>query len=323
MVMQGFDIRFPGSDPVCLDRDRLALLRENYYYLSWKADGCRYMMLIKRDGCYLINTNFEFRRVQLRFPKRNKPNDPHHVTLVDGEMVIDDANGNQVRRYLVNDLLVLNGESMASFPFSQRWSLIDKELIRPRQSDGQTNQHYDYGMEAFRMVRKDFWMLSTVRKLFADFIPKLPHRSRGLIFQCWDDSYAVQTHNRLLYWKNLHKNSLNFLYELVNEPSVYLWDGAKNRKLEGAHVNFGAGHDPWEFKGKIIKCYWKATTESWEFISVTIDKSIPDRWSTYLDLKKDIQYNIDQDELLGEIDKIVQLPMYIDKMNQEMEKVNE
>jgi mRNA-capping enzyme len=40
-VNSGFDIRFPGSEPVCLDRERLGLLRENYYYLSWKADECR------------------------------------------------------------------------------------------------------------------------------------------------------------------------------------------------------------------------------------------------------------------------------------------
>lgn len=50
------------------DRKNLQLLRQKYYYATWKADGTRYMMLIARDGVYLIDRNFRFRRVQLRFP---------------------------------------------------------------------------------------------------------------------------------------------------------------------------------------------------------------------------------------------------------------
>ena len=51
--------------------DNLQLLRQRYYYATWKADGTRYMMLIMRDGCFLIDRNFCFRRVQMRFPHRN------------------------------------------------------------------------------------------------------------------------------------------------------------------------------------------------------------------------------------------------------------
>lgn len=51
-----------------LDRKNLQLLRQKYYYTTWKADGTRYMMMISREGVYLIDRNFRFRRVQLRFP---------------------------------------------------------------------------------------------------------------------------------------------------------------------------------------------------------------------------------------------------------------
>ncbi|KAF4372840.1 hypothetical protein G4B88_028815 [Cannabis sativa] len=33
-------------------RDNIQLLRQRYYYATWKADGTRYMMLINIDGCY-------------------------------------------------------------------------------------------------------------------------------------------------------------------------------------------------------------------------------------------------------------------------------
>lgn len=46
----------------------MRLLKERYYYVTWKADGTRYMLLILREGAYLIDRNFGFRRVQVRFP---------------------------------------------------------------------------------------------------------------------------------------------------------------------------------------------------------------------------------------------------------------
>jgi hypothetical protein len=56
-------------------RDNLQLLRQRYYYATWKADGTRYMMLITMDGCYLIDRNFNCRRVQMRFPCRSTTNE--------------------------------------------------------------------------------------------------------------------------------------------------------------------------------------------------------------------------------------------------------
>lgn len=51
-------------------RENQQLLRQRYYYATWKADGTRYMMLITWDACYLIDRRFHFRRVQMRFPCR-------------------------------------------------------------------------------------------------------------------------------------------------------------------------------------------------------------------------------------------------------------
>jgi len=60
---------------VLVCRDNLQLLRQRYYYATWKADGTRYMMLITMDGCYLIDRNFNCRRVQMRFPCRSSTNE--------------------------------------------------------------------------------------------------------------------------------------------------------------------------------------------------------------------------------------------------------
>ena len=62
---------FWSNAPFATFSENLQLLRQRYYYATWKADGTRYMMLIMRDGCFLIDRNFCFRRVQMRFPHKS------------------------------------------------------------------------------------------------------------------------------------------------------------------------------------------------------------------------------------------------------------
>lgn len=93
------------------------MLRQRYYYATWKADGTRNMMLVTVHGCYLIDRCFNFRRVQMRFPIRSddcSSATTHHYTLLNGEMIIDTLPGShkQEMRYLVYDLMAINGVSV-------------------------------------------------------------------------------------------------------------------------------------------------------------------------------------------------------------------
>ncbi|EEF34492.1 mRNA capping enzyme, putative [Ricinus communis] len=54
--------QFPGSHPVSLSRDNLQLLRQRYYYATWKADGTRYLMLIMMDGYTMPDSQKQERR---------------------------------------------------------------------------------------------------------------------------------------------------------------------------------------------------------------------------------------------------------------------
>ncbi|GJR88513.1 putative reverse transcriptase domain-containing protein [Tanacetum coccineum] len=115
-----------------LSRGKLRLLRQQYYYTTWKADGTRYMMLITRDECYLIDRKFDFRSINLRFPRGNAnevaAGNTHDYTLLDGEMVIDNdpIKHTQERRYLIYDMMALNGNSLV--------------LILPRVDSGCTSE---------------------------------------------------------------------------------------------------------------------------------------------------------------------------------------
>ncbi|XP_042420382.1 mRNA-capping enzyme-like isoform X2 [Zingiber officinale] len=283
--------QFPGSHPVSLNRDNLQLLRQRYYYATWKADGTRYMMFINSKGCYLIDRNFCFRRVQMRFPLKNAAESFHNDTLIDGEMIIDQIpDVGQKRRYLAYDLVALNGFSVMKLPFSERWKLLEEEVIRPRnyerkqlESDSKGHPIYRYDMEPFSVRRKDFWFLSTVTKLLKEFIPRLSHEADGLIFQGWDDPYIPRTHEGLLKWKYPEMNSVDFLFEVgsENRQMLFLYERGKKKLMDEARVSFPGVEDALNLSGKIVECSWDQEEGCWTCMRIRTDKSTPNDINTY------------------------------------------
>ncbi|KAG6486209.1 hypothetical protein ZIOFF_054779 [Zingiber officinale] len=326
--------QFPGSHPVSLNRDNLQLLRQRYYYATWKADGTRYMMFINSKGCYLIDRNFCFRRVQMRFPLKNAAESFHNDTLIDGEMIIDQIpDVGQKRRYLAYDLVALNGFSVMKLPFSERWKLLEEEVIRPRnyerkqlESDSKGHPIYRYDMEPFSVRRKDFWFLSTVTKLLKEFIPRLSHEADGLIFQGWDDPYIPRTHEGLLKWKYPEMNSVDFLFEVgsENRQMLFLYERGKKKLMDEARVSF-----PGPVWRMLLTCparllsvlgiKKRAAGRACVFEQINLHLMISTHterqaWIHHMIVMRSIKDNITEEVLLNEIAEIVRLPMYTDRI---------
>ncbi|XP_063938887.1 uncharacterized protein LOC108205048 isoform X2 [Daucus carota subsp. sativus] len=321
--------QFPGSHPVSLSRDNLQLLRQRYYYATWKADGTRYLMLITWDGCYLIDRNFFFRKVQLRFPCKNVnegiDGTTHHYTLLDGEMVIDTepSTRKQERRYLIYDLMAINNVSLVERPFHERWMILENEVIKPRNHERNMlyksrNPYYRYDLEPFRVRRKDFYLLSAVTKLLREFIPKLSHEADGLIFQGWDDPYVPRTHEGLLKWKFPEMNSVDFLFEVENSRRLlFLNERGKKKLMNGHRVVFKDESEIYSFSGKIIECSWNPEDRVWIFMRIRVDKSTPNEFNTFKKVMRSINDNITEEVVLNEISEIVRLPMYAERISKD------
>lgn len=319
------NLRFPGSQPVSLDRKNLQLLRQKYYYATWKADGTRYMMLIARDGVYLIDRNFKFRRVQLRFPIKGQISKDalaptHHLTLMDGEMVIDKLPDGQLkRRYLVYDLMMINQKPLSKLPFHERWRMIEKEVVEPRAHELNALRRglYEYQLEAFSVRRKDFWMLSTTDKILHKFIPQLCHEADGLILQGWDDPYVPRTHEGLLKWKYAHMNSVDFLLKIepgANQYLLMLMDSGKLRKLDNAKVVFPEDADIPNMANKVIECSYDPELETWSYMRMRPDKDTPNAYHVYLKVMGSIKDNITEEDLQNEFQDILRLPLYTERI---------
>ncbi|KAF3512196.1 hypothetical protein F2Q69_00000054 [Brassica cretica] len=321
--------QFPGSHPVSLDRESLQLLRQRYYYATWKADGTRYMMLLTIDGCYLIDRSFKFRRVQMRFPCRHSsggmPDQVHHFTLLDGEMVIDNPmneKGQARRRYLVYDLVAINGESVVERTFCERWNMVVHEVIKGRDVDKQRNHCYRYDLEPFGVRMKGFYLLSTVEKLLKGTIPSLSHEADGLIFQGWDDPYVPRTHKGLLKWKYAEMNSVDFLFEMGEEDEgrrlLFLFERGKKKLMDGYTVEFRDDSDPSSYNGKIVECSWDKEKKVWVSMRIRVDKTTPNDINTARKVIKSINDNITEEVLLQEIREIIRLPMYADRIRMDL-----
>ncbi|KAE8692424.1 MRNA capping enzyme family protein isoform 3 [Hibiscus syriacus] len=156
--------------------------------------------------------------------------------------------------------LIISHCLMGKWPFCERWKMLEKEVIVPRNYERHNiyqsrNPYYRYDLEPFRVRRKDFWLLSTVNKVLKEFIPNLSHEADGLIFQGWDDPYVPRTHEGLLKWKYASMNSVDFLFEIDSDghEHLFLFERGKKKLMEGNKVEFiGDVSDPPSFSGKII-----------------------------------------------------------------------
>ncbi|TYJ50945.1 hypothetical protein E1A91_A01G245000v1 [Gossypium mustelinum] len=274
-----------------------------------------------------LNRSFNIRRVQMRFPcwhNKGVGGMNHHLTLLDGEMIIDTLpdSRKQERRYLIYDMMVLNNEPIIERPFYERWKMLEKEVIEPRNYERHNiyqsrNPYYRFDLEPFRVRRKDFWLLSTVNKVLKEFIPKLSHEADGLIFQGWDDPYVPRTHEGLLKWKYAQLNSVDFLFEIGSDDreQLFLHERGRKKLMEGNTAEFREVSDPpSSFSGKIIECSWDPDRQVWVYMRIRTDKSTPNDINTYRKVMQSINNNITEEILLNEINEIIRLPIYADRI---------
>lgn len=326
----GEGVMFPGSQPVSLARSNLNLLNERRYWVTWKADGTRYLLFLHKAGTYLIDRSNAVRRAQMRWPlplPAHVPGQPapkapigglHMGTILDGEMVVDEdlVSGKRTRRFLAYDAMVINSTLVSQRPWIDRWNYIEQFVEAPRRLEakeimkGKWKMRYDYSSEPFRFRRKAFWPLSASKKIIDDFIAnQLSHEADGLILQPHDDPYIPLTCHELLKWKFAHMNSVDFKLRIAQDGTLALQllhptkhGSAVVKDLEGAKVQFSEEDNPIAYDGKIIECAWDKEQCAWRFMRDRRDKALPNAETVYQKVWASIQDDIKEDDLLQAIE---------------------
>ena len=137
---------FPGSQPVSFERHNLTAttgdsLRAKRYMAAEKTDGVRYMLLaLGAKGAFMIDRNFELRRLppSTRLPSRAGA--PLDGTLLDGELIADTRSANSSPdspnspslRFLVYDACSVGGTFVMGDALPQRLLRVRRDVLAPR-----------------------------------------------------------------------------------------------------------------------------------------------------------------------------------------------
>ena len=227
------EAHFPGSQPVSFERRHLApaddvaaagrravsLMRQEFYAAE-KTDGVRYMLLILARGAFMVDRNFEMRRLPpMHFPSRKPGEPPLDSTLLDGELVEDERQDSGPRRlrYLVHDACCVCGAALTTEPLTARLMAARREVLAARFAAA--GGGHDFSSECFAMELKDFFHIRQLPHLlqhvtahtrtakgesarrgeakrrfsFDDPLRRLRHGSDGLIFTPVRDPYSSGT----------------------------------------------------------------------------------------------------------------------------------
>lgn len=294
---------FPGCQPVSMDCKNIELLHQKPYRVSWKADGTRYMLLIdgRNELYFLDRDNSVFHVKGVRFPHRKDFNQHLTNTLVDGEMVIDKVNGENIPRYLIYDIIKFEGHDVKVEPFYPvRYRCINDELIAPRTAaivSGQLNKT----LEPFSIRRKEFWGLTQAASLLgAKFAAELSHEPDGLIFQPSKEPYVPGTCQEVLKWKPLDMNSVDFRLRigkkqgqgLVQSKVAYLYVGG----MDAPFAQMRWTKQIAKMDNKIIECKFENNT--WVFMRERVDKSFPNSYKTAMAVCASIRDPVTKEKLL-------------------------
>lgn len=297
---------FPGSQPVSMDEHNIGLLHAKPYMVSWKADGTRYMMFIQEDGevFFVDRNNSVFLVSKMTFPHPKETSRTLKDTLLDGEMVIDKVFGKEYPRYLAYDVIMYDGKDVSQLPFfRQRFDIIDQHIVGGRKKamkEGRLQKE----VEPFSIRSKHFWDVTYADTLLSDkFAKQLGHEPDGLIFQPAEDPYYPGISEKVLKWKPLSLNSVDFKLKIVTESG----EGIVPRKV--GHLYVGGSDMPYgimefskQIKGldnAIIEC--KYENGKWVFMRERTDKSFPNSVNTALSVCRSIKNPITTEILLNYI----------------------
>ncbi|CAG8532361.1 10591_t:CDS:10 [Ambispora leptoticha] len=212
---------FPGAQPVSFAASHFHLLETEDYFVCEKSDGVRYLMFAtitpKGPATFLVGYLFVIYSgvplADLRLPLRESPNKFHKETMMDGELVVDLDRDKRCVRFLVFDLMVINGTVVTQRSLSTRLGMFRQDVIDPLQT-ALKNDPVLAKKQPFTVELKEMERSYGLPKIFQQ-LPLLKHANDGLIFTPVKLPYSSGTCPKLLKWKPANSNTVDFKINVV------------------------------------------------------------------------------------------------------------
>lgn len=268
--------RFPGPQPVSIERRHFALLKRQPYFVCEKTDGVRQFLISTTEGTFIVNRAFQVEPVKIRIPKD---------TLLDGELV---KLKNQKMAFVVHDAVLVKGENLMDLPLDQRLEKargVTKGIIKTAAAP--------FDVRVKKMYR-----------LFEEPIPDLnsfDYETDGIVMTPIHEPIRMGTHETMFKWKPRERITIDF--ELKNGFELFVQDRGELYKEAELHIRHVRKNLP---DGTIVECGYGDL--GWFVEKVRTDKSHANNRRTYFRTIVNIRENIQLNEIMGDT-KLDRIPL--------------
>lgn len=270
--------RFPGPQPVSIERRHFRLLKKQPYMVCEKTDGTRYMLacFVASDGnkvCAITDRAFKAFYLSLTIPRQ---------TILDGELV-ETRDGKTL--YMVYDAVQIGGRDMRREPLTERLDQAVKVVRGIIKSAKNTVE-----------VRvKQMLPLEAIASLPA--LDSFPYETDGIVFTPVLEPVRIGTHETMFKWKPRDRITIDFC--LQNWHAVNGWDlCVQDRGEYYAEASlYPASTLKEAAEGAIVECGYG--NKGWFPVKLRTDKTYPNNRRTYARTIVNIKENIQLDEFLS------------------------
>jgi hypothetical protein len=257
--------RFPGPQPVSIERRHFPLLSRQPYFVCEKTDGVRHFLLSIDKGVFIVDRAFHIEAVKIRISKD---------TLLDGELV-NLKNGK--RAFVVHDAVMVKGEDLTGAPLDQR---LDKARAVVKAIIKTATAPFEVRVKTMTDL-KDF-------VTFPD-LNSFDYETDGLVFTPVAEPIRMGTHETMFKWKPRERITIDF--ELRNSKELFVQD-------RGIPYKESELHRPSDLPdGTIIECGYGDL--GWFIEKVRTDKTHANNRRTYFRTIVNLRENIQLQEFHG------------------------
>ncbi len=268
--------RFPGPQPISIERRHFPLLKKQPYMVCEKTDGMRVMLVSTtfegKKLCVLVNRAFHVEEITLNVPRE---------TILDCELV-----GNMI---LVYDAILVKGVDVTKKPLTERLvaaSSATKTILRTVK-------------DRFTIKVKKMYPLAEIKTVLE---AEYPYNTDGLVFTPINEPVRMGTHETMFKWKPRNTITIDFVVKHTGqyydrghtgyEPVMFLYIADKDKLKEVTLFNPLVKYkDLKSYEDRIVECGYGET--GWYFVKVREDKTYPNNLRTFertlVNIKEDIQ----------------------------------
>lgn len=269
--------RFPGCQPISIERRHFRTLTSCDYVVTEKTDGVRQFVVALKIGpqkkTFLVNRSFDIVEIPLRLSAR-----AYDGTILDAELL--------GVHLFVFDAIYMDGAPCGHLDFLSRLERLEQFMIHVI---SMTNDPY-------KLRLKQFHVFSDFAHFMDVYLPQVATEVQvdGVIFIPVKETVKMGTHETMFKYKNLEKNTIDFKLEWDHTRTV--WRMYLQDKGKPVYELDTPANEPWFKSGMVVECAYDAERDAWIPQFERTDKNFPNNRRTYYRTLVNIKENLQLDD---------------------------